>query len=86
MSANLYSYILTIIGLLGFFLAGKKVWWCWYVNLLNQGLWLGYSIWTEQWGFLFGAFLYTAIFMRNAVEWTIEHVESKQKVENESPV
>lgn len=77
----LWSYILTGVGLCGFWLAGKKVWWAWYVNIANQALWATYSIVTQQWGFLIGCAFYLAVFIRNAIAWTREHKE-KQALEN----
>ena len=71
----IWSYILTGIGLIGFYLAGKKVWWCWYVNIANQVIWTFYSIVTRQWGFLIGVAFYLAVFGRNAYTWTKEYYE-----------
>lgn len=73
-----WSFILTIIGLTGFWLAGKKVWWAWYVNIFNQALWAGYAVVTHQWGFLVGAAVYTVVFAQNAYKWTTEHNLSKE--------
>ena len=70
MNGQLWSWILTAIGLAGFFLAGKKIWWAWYVNIANQAVWLTYSLVTHQWGFLVGVVAYTIIFTKNAVSWT----------------
>lgn len=70
---SLWSYILTAIGVTGFFLAGKKVWWCWYLNIANQVIWLAYSLITEQYGFLAGVVVYTWVFVKNAILWTKEH-------------
>lgn len=70
---NVYwSYILTIVGLLGFIAVGRKIWWAWFVNLGCQILWFTYSIVTQQWGFLIGAVAYTLIFSLNAYKWTRE--------------
>jgi hypothetical protein len=68
-----WSWALTVIGLAGFFLAGKKIWWAWYVNIANQGVWLAYALVTEQWGFLVGVVAYTIVFTKNAISWTKEH-------------
>jgi hypothetical protein len=72
MSGQFWSWILTAIGLAGFFLAGRKVWWCWYINIFNQAIWLAYSVVTHQWGFLVGVVAYTIVFTKNAVKWTKE--------------
>ena len=69
----LWSWALTAVGLLGFWLAGRKVWWSWYVNIANQVVWIAYSVLTAQWGFLVGAAFYTVVFVKNAVTWTREH-------------
>lgn len=69
----LWSVALTVIGVFGFWLAGRKVWWCWYVNIACQFLWLAYSLITQQWGFLVGVFIYGFVFIRNAIAWTREH-------------
>ena len=72
MDNTYWSYILTIVGLLGFVAVGQKVWWAWYVNLFCQALWFTYSVTTQQWGFFIGAVAYTLIFALNAYKWTRE--------------
>lgn len=75
MSIQVWSGVLTAVGLAGFFLAGKKIWWAWYVNIANQVLWLAYAIITQQWPFIVGVVAYTAIFTKNAISWTKEHYQ-----------
>lgn len=70
MNAVDWSYLLVIVGLLGFILVGRKIWWGWYINLAGQGLWITYAILTQQWGFLYGAIVYTAVFSVNSIDWT----------------
>lgn len=82
MSNQYWSWVLTIVGLIGFFLAGKKVWWCWYVNIANQVIWVTYAIITEQWGFLIGAIAYTWVFTQNAYSWT----RDRNKIEIRKPI
>lgn len=77
MSTQLWSWILTAIGLAGFFLAGRKVWWCWYINIANQVVWLAYSLITHQYGFLVGTVAYTIVFAKNAAVWTRAHRDAK---------
>lgn len=67
------DYILSIVGVTGFFLAGKKVWWAWYVNIACQALWVTYAMVTAQYGFLIGAVVYSMVFIENARKWTKEH-------------
>lgn len=68
-----WSWALTIIGVTGFWLAGRKVWWCWYVNIANQALWTAYALVSGQLGFLLGVLVYLAVFVPNAYRWTRDH-------------
>ena len=70
MSPQLWSWLLTIVGLTCFWLAGKRVWWCWYIGLAGQAAWLAYSLITQQWGFLAGVAAYSVVYTRNAIQWT----------------
>lgn len=74
-----WSWSLTLIGVSGFWLAGRKVWWAWYVNIGNQALWLAYALATQQWGFLIGIPVYLAVFVPNAVRWTREHRDASDE-------
>lgn len=73
------DWILTAVGITGFFLAGFKIWWCWYINIGCQVLWIWYATTTEQYGFLVGALFYTAVFTMNATKWTAEHKAKKSQ-------
>lgn len=75
MSDQWWSWALGVIGVVGFILAGRKIWWAWYVNLACQGLWFAYAIVTEQLGFLISALVYTVVFTQNSIKWTREHKE-----------
>lgn len=67
-----WSWLLTVVGLAGLILAGRRVWWAWYINLGCQALWMAYAIVTEQYGFIVAALAYSVVFFRNAVAWTRE--------------
>jgi hypothetical protein len=69
----MWSWILTAVGLTGFVLAGRKVWWAWYINIACQALWLAYALTTRQYGFVVAAVVYTVVFAQNAIRWTREH-------------
>jgi hypothetical protein len=66
----LWSYVLSAIGLLGFWLAGRKVWYAWWINVANQVLWTAYALITDQLGFLLASGVYAYVFTRNAIRWT----------------
>lgn len=70
MSDQWWSWALTAVGVACFWLAGRKVWWSWYVGLGGQVTWLAYSLITQQWGFLVGVVVYSAVYARNAYAWT----------------
>lgn len=72
MDAQWWSWLLTAVGLAGFVLAGRRVWWAWYINLGCQALWMTYAIVTEQFGFIVAAVAYSIVFARNAARWTRE--------------
>lgn len=67
-----WSWLLTAVGLTCFWLAGRKVWWAWYVGLAGQVLWLAYALSSGQFGFLVGTFAYGWVYTRNALRWTRE--------------
>lgn len=73
MNEQYWSWLLGLVGVLGFILAGRKVWWAWYINIANQVLWFAYSCVTHQWGFLVATFVYLFVFIQNAIKWTREH-------------
>ena len=81
---EVWSWALTAVGLTCFFLAGRKVWWAWYVGIAGQALWLAYSLATAQWGFLAGVVAYTVVYVKNAHSWTQEYLSSKQHALNGS--
>lgn len=77
MDNQIWSWLLTIVGLAGFILAGRKIWWCWYINIACQALWFTYAIVTEQYGFIVASIAYTIVFTKNAISWTKDH---RQKI------
>ena len=64
-----WSYALTIIGVSGVFLAGRKDWRGWAVGILSEIIWIIYAIVTMQYGFIFGALAYGAVFTKNLIDW-----------------
>jgi lipid-A-disaccharide synthase-like uncharacterized protein len=82
--SQVWSWVLTLVGCACFLLAGRKVWWAWYVGLAGQVLWLAYSLLTQQWGFLVGVVLYTFVYVGNAVRWTREHRAATEQTDGAS--
>jgi len=74
----LFSWIVTIVGCVGFWLGGKKLWWSWYVNIANQIAWVVFALITGYHAFLVGTAFYMFVFVRNAYLWTKEHFDAKK--------
>lgn len=69
MPFEVWSYILTIVGLTGFYFVGKKKWWAWWINIGCQVLWFTYAIVTHQYGFIAASVAYTIVFTDNLLKW-----------------
>jgi hypothetical protein len=74
-----WSWILTAGGVLGIYLAGRKSVWGWAVGLAMQLLWVAYAVVTSQWGFIFSALAYGAVYARNWIRWTREAKEANRR-------
>lgn len=59
-----WSYLLTAVGIIGLWLAGKKKI-GWAVGVGAQSLWIIYATVTHQWGFIVSALLYGSVYTRN---------------------
>lgn len=78
MNNQLWSWVLSIVGVSGFYFAGKKIWWAWYINVACQILWFTYAFVSHQWGFILGSAVYSWVFIKNSIEWTREHRRQAQ--------
>lgn len=77
--AQILSWIVTAIGISGFFLAGRKLWWCWYINIGCQVFWALYAWVSETPAFYFASAFYFIVFSINAFKWSKEHFASQAK-------
>jgi hypothetical protein len=64
-----WSYLLTAVGVLGLWLAGRKNPRGWLVGLAAQALWIAYATATRQWGFYVSSVAYGAVYWRNWRSW-----------------
>lgn len=64
-----WSYLLTVVGVSGLWLAGRGRAIGWRVGLLAQALWATYAITTRQYGFLVSALAYGWVYLVNLVRW-----------------
>ena len=60
-----WSWLLTAIGVSGFWIVGTGRRWGWLINISAQGLWIAYSLQTEQYGFIVASLAYGGVFTRN---------------------
>ena len=67
-----WSYVLTVIGITGIYLAGRRNLYGWVVGLSAQVLWIAYAVATEQWGFIVSAFAYGSVYANNWRKWAKE--------------
>jgi hypothetical protein len=65
-----WSWLLTAVGVLGLWLAGRKDWRGWAVGLGAQLLWVAYAVVSGQWGFLVSAAAYGSVYGANLWRWT----------------
>lgn len=66
---QLWSWLLTAIGVTGLLFAGSCRKLGWAIGLSAQLLWLTYAIVTRQWGFIVSAFAYGFVYARNWLAW-----------------
>lgn len=64
-----WSVLLSAVGILGLYIAGRGSYWGWAIGLAAQALWLTYSISTQQWGFLASVLGYGSVYARNIYRW-----------------
>ncbi|WP_428957818.1 hypothetical protein [Streptomyces sp. cg35] len=66
---EVWSYLLTAVGVLGIALAGRKQQRGWLVSLCAQGLWAAYAVQSHQYGFLLSSFIYGYVYADNYARW-----------------
>lgn len=77
--AQLWSWIVTIVGVIGWYFVGKKYWWAWFIGLGAQVLWTIYATISQQPAFYISVILYTTIYGKNLWSWWKEHREKKAR-------
>jgi hypothetical protein len=72
MSGQIWSWVLAIFGVTGMWYVGKKNAHAFFFLTVNELLWVAFAIHTEQYGFIFMAFCYASIYLRNGLKWLQE--------------
>jgi hypothetical protein len=65
----MWSWILAVIGVSGIFLVGRKTISGWLILGVNEFLWIAYSLSTKQYGFIFMALVYMAVYTKSYIHW-----------------
>jgi hypothetical protein len=68
----IWSWALSIIGVVGIWLTGRKNWRGYAVGIVTECAWVAYSIDTKQWGFIFGSTIYISVYLFNINKWLEE--------------
>lgn len=66
---NYASWVLALIGVSGIFFVGRKNFLGWYILLFNETLWIIYAVITKQYGFIFSALAYAAVYIQSHRHW-----------------
>ena len=69
-----YSWVLAVIGVSGIYFVGRKTISGWFILLFNECLWIAYALITDQYGFIFSALAYAAVYIRSYVHWSKDKV------------
>ncbi|ASM62342.1 hypothetical protein SEA_NIGHTMARE_66 [Arthrobacter phage Nightmare] len=77
-NVQVLTWVMSLVGFIGFIFVGQKKWWGWYINLVCQILWATYALVTGQLAFLAFAAAYFVIFARNAFKWTKDELASRK--------
>lgn len=72
MGGQWWSWVLTAVGLTGWWLTGRRLWAGWAVSLGVQVLWLAYAVTSRQWGFVVAALAYGTMAGINLRRWRRE--------------
>lgn len=76
----MWSWVLAVIGVSGIFLVGRKTIWGWLILCVNEVLWIFYALSTKQYGFIFMAVTYAAVYIKSFLHWRKDELElAKEK-------
>ena len=74
----MWSWILAVIGVTGIYFVGRKTIWGWIVLCFNEVLWITYALITKQYGFIFSAIAYAAVYVKSYMHWKREESEDNE--------
>jgi nicotinamide riboside transporter PnuC len=71
----MWSWVLALVGVTGIFLVGRKTIWGWLILCVNEVLWIFYALATDQYGFIFMAVTYAAVYIKSFLHWRKDEVK-----------
>jgi hypothetical protein len=74
----MWSWVLAVIGVTGIYFVGRKTIWGWIVLCFNEVLWITYALITKQYGFIFSAIAYAAVYVKSYIHWKREESENNE--------
>lgn len=73
----MWSWVLAVIGVTGIYFVGRKTIWGWVVLCFNEVLWITYALITKQYGFIFSAIAYAAVYIKSFMHWKRDETEEE---------
>jgi uncharacterized membrane protein len=74
-----WSWLLTVVGVLGLYIAGRKNKVGWAIGIGAQTLWMAYAVTTQQYGFCLSAVAYGWVYSKNLLRWLAEERATNQE-------
>lgn len=75
----MWSWVLAAVGVTGIYFVGRKTIWGWFVLLTNECIWILYALATKQYGFIFMATAYAAVYIKSYLGWRKEEQDELSK-------
>lgn len=72
------QYVLSVFGLIGIKLAGRRNAWGWLISLCSQLAWATYIAATGQWGLMIGTCGYAWVYLQNFRSWRRDQRTERQ--------
>jgi len=66
------SWVLAVSGVAAIYFVGGKQIWAWIWATCNEAMWIYYAIVTKQYGFIFAAVAYAAVYIKSYLHWKRE--------------
>lgn len=79
MGNELWSWGLSLIGVVGLLMVGHRNWRGYLVGIITEFAWVAYSLQTNQYGFIFGSTIYISAYLFNIKKWLSDDRKTQLK-------